>query len=387
MRRLRAAWFVIAALGALLVTPLRGIYLPVETRRVPVARLVANLEKQLGDNPKSAELLINLARLYGMAYSMNATELPSWNRPGGGEEVWFGHEPKLVPHRDPSGETRAATAGQFLEKAGEHYKAALGLQPENLLARLGYGWFLERRGDRTGAAEAFRAVIRAAWPKEQAVKMGELGQRFYTVEAAELLIPLLDPKADAAEIAELRRRIEYLGRVPRPITPIAIPVRHGATIERIVDLDARVRFDADGTGLTRQWTWITPEAGWLVYDAEGRREITSALQWLGNVSFWLSWANGYEALRSLDDDGNGELTGTELRHLAVWRDADADGVSDPGEVKPLGDLGIVGLSCRFGAADGLLAAAMAEQGVRFDNGQIGPTYDVILRPARSVSAP
>ena len=41
---------------------------------------------------------------------------------------------------------------------------------------------------------------------------------------------------------------------------------------------------------------------------------------------------------------NGRIEGNELRHLAIWRDADADGRSDDGEVRPLAAHGIRALS-------------------------------------------
>ena len=75
--------------------------------------------------------------------------------------------------------------------------------------------------------------------------------------------------------------------------------------------------------------------------------ITSALQWFGNVTFWLFWSNGYEPMRALDDNADGELSGAELRHLAIWHDRNRDGVSDAGEVRPLAAHGIVALSCRY----------------------------------------
>jgi hypothetical protein len=124
-----------------------------------------------------------------------------------------------------------------------------------------------------------------------------------------------------------------------------------------------------------------------VYDADRRGRITSALQWFGDVTFWLFWKNGYEALGALDDDADGELKGTELRFLAIWQDRDSDGVSDPGEVRPLADHGIIGLSCRFTPGDGILVAAKSDRGVRFADGRAQATYDVIIRPAWSVSPP
>jgi hypothetical protein len=33
--------------------------------------------------------------------------------------------------------------------------------------------------------------------------------------------------------------------------------------ESLIAPSARVVFDADGSGLAKSWTWITPKAGWL----------------------------------------------------------------------------------------------------------------------------
>jgi hypothetical protein len=41
--------------------------------------------------------------------------------------------------------------------------------------------------------------------------------------------------------------------------------------------------------------------------------LTSALQLFGNVTFWMFWSNGFEAMRALDDNQDGTLAGGELR--------------------------------------------------------------------------
>jgi tetratricopeptide (TPR) repeat protein len=386
----RAAAAILMAVTATAAS--QAIYVQSDVRTVPVARLAANLERELAANPKSPEVHLRLARLYGMAFAMNSDEVPvgGLTGPDGkpGEEVWFGYEPELVPHRPKvPAASRSAAAKEYLQKAVQHYKVAADLNPASLQARLGYGWTLEQSGDKKAAIAEYRRVIEAAWPKEQTSRGTMPGERYYTQETAGYLIPLLDPKTDAKEIAELRQRADRLRALPRAITPIAIPLVADATARSIVDLDAQVPFDADGSGLRRSWTWITRDAGWLVYDVTGQGKITSALQWFGNVTFWVFWNDGYEPLAALDDDRNGELQGRELRHLAIWRDTDGDGVSDPGEVKPLSAFGIVGISCRSVAGDGIFAAARSDAGVRFDNGKTRPTFDVILRPSFSVSAP
>jgi tetratricopeptide (TPR) repeat protein len=377
-----------AFLSAAAAACLDGMYVQPEISHVPVARLVSNLERELAAKPADAEVHLKLARLYGMAYAMNSDELPARDR-NGRMEVWFGHEPGLIPEKPRSAPhpPRAAASREYLERALEHYRSALATNPESLIARLGHGWALEQAGDKPAAVQEYRRVIERAWPKEQSTKAAGLGQRFYTEEAARYLIPLLDPNRDAEEIADLRKRVDRLARLPRPITPIAVPLVDGATPSGVVDLEAQVPFDADGSGQRRRWTWISNAAGWLVYDAAQKGKISSALQWFGNTTFWLFWNNGYEALAALDDNADGELRGAELRYLAIWTDTNRNGFGDSGEVRPLAHHGIVAVSCRFTAGDGLLIAARSDVGVRLKDGRVRPTFDVILRQSITVSAP
>ena len=320
--------------GALVVlgasAHLAAIYMRMETRDVPIDRLVVNLERELQANPASVQTLINLARLHAMAYALKVDafpaapikpdqpELPSY--PPGSSQIPGAVRPATSPEL-------AARAAQHLKDAMRHYAAALALAPDNLTARLGHGWVLQQAGESTRAIAEYRLVIEQAWPSEQKIKALMPSQRLFTQEAMGYLIALLDKDRDAAEIADLTARQTQIRSLPRAITPVAIPLADDVPSHRIADRLARVRFDADGSG-PRDWTWLTSEAGWLVYDAEDRGTITSARQWFGDVTFWLFWANGYEPMRALDDNGDGELAGAELRHLAIWHDRNRDGVPD-----------------------------------------------------------
>ena len=361
-----------------------AIFVIAETQQVPVARLVANLEKRVAEEPRNVELHINLARLHGMAYALKTEEVPVGGyRPEDKDRPYFGPEPRLIPYEatPAPGAESARRAEEHLAAAVEHYRKALQIEPENLLARLGYAWTLDQGGKKEEAVAEYRRVIAQAWPKEQKATRADLGERFYTEEAAGYLIRLLDPEKDAEEIARLRQQRETLRRLPRPITPVAIPFGDAVGIDDVVDRTARVRFDADGSGLPRRWTWIARDAGWLVHDAAGAGTITSALQWFGNVTFWLFWNDGYEALGALDDDGDGELRAGELDRLAIWQDGNQNGRSDRGEVLALSAHGIVGVSCRSVTGDGVRFVAMSPHGVRFSDGRTRPTYDVVVYPA------
>jgi hypothetical protein len=381
-RRTASATFAVTLVAGATVL---SEYARVDIRNVPVARLTENFERQLADNPNDVRTLINLARLHGMAYALKTEQAEAVQSRSGTVEPWYGYplERKHIPYgvkktTSPDVQRRAEA---HLSTAIGHYRRATELDPKNLLARLGYAWTLDQSGKKSEAIEEYRRVIREAWPTEQSGKSVSVAVPFFTQEAADYLIPLLDLPADAKEIEDLRQKRNKLGGFPRAITPIAVPLADGLPPERVVDATARVLFDADGSGLKRRWTWISHEAGWLVYDAGGTGEITSALQWFGNVTFWLFWNNGYEALASLDDDANGELTGAELRRLAIWDDANANGRSERGEVKPLSGYGIAALSCLSIDGDGTRFAAVSRRGVRFADGRTRPTYDVILRRA------
>ena len=361
-------------------------FLAPQIDEVPVERVVTNLERLARDNPKDPELVLNLARVHAMAYAQKSGRVRVYRgQEGKGlaiEPYESNHQPAVKETRNPA---QLAEARRHLESAIARYQEAIRLEPTNPLARLGLGWALEQSGDKAKAIDAYREAVRLAWPGD-AMPMSILWVgRSITEEAARYLIPLLDPARDRGEIASLRERVSTLERMPRAITPIAIPLRDGLGAMDIVNTSARVLFDLDGSGSRKPWTWITTDAAWLVMDRHGRRDIRSGLHLFGNVTFWLFWENGYRAMRALDDDGDGRLRGRELDGLALWHDRDADGVSTATEVRPLAAWNVVELSCDYRIdpthPDEI---AFSPAGVRFGDGRVRPTFDVVLRTNPSV---
>lgn len=365
---------VCALLGA---GVLRAEYKAMEIVRVPVDRLVANNEKAAAADPQDSASRLRLARLHAMAYALRVAEVDVVAEAKEIGPPWTGHEAKVIPFTPaPSAdEAQEKAARAHLAKSVARYKEVLELQPENLVARLGYAWVSDQAGDKDTAMREYRAVIDKAWAEEGKMETGKLGGRYLTVEAAEYLIPLLDRTRDDAEIRTLRDRIRKLNALPRPITPVAVPLRDGLRPADLIDESARVRFDLDGSGLVREWAWITPDAAWLVWDPQGTGAIRSGLQLFGNVTFWLPWSDGYEAMRALDDDGDGVLASRELAGLALWQDRNRNGVAEAGEVKPLAAWGITALGVRAEqSADGTWCCARGA--IRAD-GACRSTYDVI----------
>ena len=364
-----------------------AIFMPRETQRVPVERLAENIMSRLKNTPDDISLRLNLARLFAMAYALKASDFGA----GAGEPnaalPFFPADDPYVPKRVESARTseQRQRAASDLKRAVAAYEDVVKRAPENFIARLGYAWVLEQSGRVADAVAEYRRVVELAVPVERKQAVW-VGQEPAAVEAATRLYALLDPVANAAEIRQLKQKMEGFDRIGRKITPIAIPLGKDVTTPPLASA-ARVLFDADGSGIPRRWTWIDKDAGWLVYDADGKGEITSALQWFGSVTFWLFWSNGYEALAALDDNGNGELRGNELRHLATWHDRDQNGISERGEVRPLADHRIIALSTRYESGDGLTVAAHSPRGVVLANGTTRPSYDVILRTAGKPTIP
>lgn len=373
------------AFGLLIVVPPKGglaDYWVPEIELVPVERIAANLERrarrfrETGETDEYLQVRAQLARVYALAYARRAAELEV-TKDGG--DLFEG--PGWVPAIPYSayGTPVARPPEVYLRSALTLYAEVIAADPSDPRVRLGYAWTLEESGDTDAAIAQYREVFAMAWPEDKDMETLEYGARPISQEAALRLIDLLDPRTDAAEIARLERRSAKLDRINRWITPIMIPLADGLAFDELIDPAAAVGFDLDGSGRPRKWRWITPQAAWLVWDPAGGGRIESGLQHFGAVTFWLFWDNGYEALDALDDDGDGHLAGPELRGLALWRDADGDGRSDPGEVRPLEAWGISALATARSRHP--LGFPYSPHGVVLDDGRRRASYDWMVPAA------
>ena len=181
------------------------------------------------------------------------------------------------------------------------------------------------------------------------------------------------------EITEGLKRIKSLPRCAA-ITPIIIATTPGARLRSLIDARASIAFDLAGDGGSAAWDWVSPDAGILVWDPKGTGRITSGRQLFGGATWWIFFANGYAALGALDDNGDGWLRAHELEGIAMWFDADSNGVSAPSEVVPVAELGIVGIACRSTTVeDGCLAHPT---GVEWRDGVRTPSFDWVANRRR-----
>jgi hypothetical protein len=124
-------------------------------------------------------------------------------------------------------------------------------------------------------------------------------------------------------------------------TPLSLVWRAGVRIEDQLEL---VKFPLDPAHPDRWYEWRgSSDTPLLVWDPAHTGEITRASQLFGNHTFGRRWKHGYEALATLDVDRSGGVSGDELAPLGLWFDANKNGVSEKGEVRPLTETGVTAL--------------------------------------------
>lgn len=371
---------------------------PQPVYEAPIDRALENVAQMEGLEPLQRELL--LARLNLLAYARNdgaftylnednrlieagstlCTEVQQRGYPQPDPPATFApgdrcaaHDFQLGPRDELPNEASEIDndgAAERLTAARDHYRAALRLDAANLRARLGYAYALDRLNRTGDARRELRTIIKRGMPR-LAGEQSEWEDHAVLTEAAEHLSHLATSGSDRARVARLRERLQQ----SRPIvyvTPVVVPLAD-RPFAQLIDTASPVAFDFAGTGDARAQGWLTQDAAWLVWDPEWRGDIRSGFDLIGARTWSVFWSDGFEALRALDDNRDGELTGGELGGLALWRDENGNGVSDPGEVLPANVHGIAGLAVRGNTTRPGLITAPA--GVRFDNGHTRPLYD------------
>ncbi|MDO8608525.1 MAG: calcium-binding protein, partial [Phaeospirillum sp.] len=109
---------------------------------------------------------------------------------------------------------------------------------------------------------------------------------------------------------------------------------------------SNVFFDIDKDGFKENTGWVKPDDGILVIDLGMDGKVASADEFV-----LTNWAPGstsdLEAARiAFDTNHDGKLDASDARwsEFKVWQDLNQDGVSDPGEMKTLSELGITSIN-------------------------------------------
>jgi hypothetical protein len=371
---------------------------------VPVARLLANLERREAPLLSPAEKARAIGRIHLLAYARQTDHLTVYrNAP---TTVFEGSD-ATVPcppqeggpsgrclirgssgsARQPRETPEPADAGRektpHLNMALAAYGRARRLEPQNPRTRLALAYLLDEDGRREEARAELRFILRQGLAEPPAALMPWQGDPTAYIEAVEHLRAIAAKRTDRKLASAMARRLP-----PWPTmewaTPILVPLEP-ASFEDLIDHGSRVAFDFGGQRTLLRAGWLNSNAAWLVWDPNDRRKITNGSQLFGSVTWHAFWDDGYKALATLDDDGDGEVAGIELAGLALWRDSDRDGVSARHEVRPVAEMGVVALRYRRRRVDP--EHWTAAEGVTFADGRTWATYDWIVGPGARRRSP
>ena len=201
-------------------------------------------------------------------------------------------------------------------------------------------------------------------------------------EAAEHYLALVRKRGpsdvESRRIPQMEADLKTLrGRGFGAVTPIIFSETDNLPLRELLS-SQRVNFDMDGDGLADDCAWIQPATSILVWDPKHTGVVNSGRRLFGSVTWWIFWSDGYQALAALDDNGDGVLSGDELRGLAVWRDKNGNGISDPDEVVPIEETQIASITIFSTETTSPNASPANPVGLRMKDGRALPTYDWVL---------
>jgi hypothetical protein len=111
-------------------------------------------------------------------------------------------------------------------------------------------------------------------------------------------------------------------------------------------------FDLVGRGLSVDTDWVGASTPWLAIDLDGNGAIDDGRELFGSMTELPDGTrarNGFDALAALDADGDGRITAKDpaFARLLLWRDADQDRRSEPGELEPASAAGLIALELDY----------------------------------------
>jgi len=142
------------------------------------------------------------------------------------------------------------------------------------------------------------------------------------------------------------------------------------------------RFDMDGDGALERTGWIESGDAFLALDRNGDGKISgiSEISFVGDLA---GAKTDLEGLKAFDSNGDGALTALDARfaEFKLWFDANANGISDAGEIRSLAEADIISINLTSTASDQSGANGNVIYGIgnfTRSNGSVGRLLDAGL---------
>lgn len=382
----------------------------VPPQMVPMDRLIHSAQAYLKKHPDDAEAYYTLGRIYYLAFTMKRDSIPAFpdDEKTGKAEPASDWMVGMGDNRStPSTPSSYSDLTSYAVHARHEFNEAIKRDQKNGLYYLGLASLLEEvrawteKSGYTNELADMETIdvhqLRQLYQKAFTLSIAEDSKQktmplaglmeIVIYEAAVHLTQLAhEGEFQTTEVEDAKNSIDVIAKFEKlpvgAITPIVFSFSPGNQLAQFLAPQRVVDFDLRGYGLREQWSWIKPTLGILVWDPLHTGKITSARQLFGSYSFQIFRATGYDALSALDDNGDGVLSGAELKGVSVWFDRNSNGVSDPGEVIPVENWNIRSISVQATGKDGIYPTNAA--GIVLNDGRVYRSWDWITEPARVV---
>ncbi len=298
---------------------------------VPADRLMRNVRAHLEDHPEDAQAWYTLGRIHYLVFASGVRLAP-------------------VLREDPL----PSVAPNWMLEWEPHLRQARRAEAiRRVQARSGEDEVTPRHARfRDDIRAELEAVEREGWRPES---LNQHQRLRHAAAAAEALARAhaLDPGDGLIRLGQASLLAQYRAyAAPRRIDFVPEALRPGTAEQE------------------REW--------FLVWDPGRTGQVRSGRDLFGTSTWWILFEHGFQPLAALDDNRDGWLTGGELTGLSAWRDANGNGVADPGEVRTVQELGVVGLSVRPDpTSDGVI---QSREGLILSDGRRLPLYDWMPEP-------
>jgi Ca2+-binding RTX toxin-like protein len=134
-------------------------------------------------------------------------------------------------------------------------------------------------------------------------------------------------------------------------SPLILDLDGDNVVETVAKSEGQ-HFDHSADGFAETTGWAGKDDGFLVRDLNQNGTIDTGRELFGNQTLRTDGtlaANGFEALRDLDSNGDGQITSLDgaFAELRVWKDTDGDAQTDAGELLTLTQAGVQSISVGY----------------------------------------
>lgn len=166
---------------------------------------------------------------------------------------------------------------------------------------------------------------------------GYFGYGMQTDQVLALMMHLAEQLGDAEFLLDLYSLEATTTEYGQTGSPIAIDL-NGDGVRTLGLWESAVQFDISGDKRPEHTAWLSQEDAFLVLDRNRNGTVDGVREMFGGPDR----GDGYRELKRLDSNKDGQISSADHRFadLQLWRDANSDGKTDPGELMSLADAGV-----------------------------------------------